>query len=128
MKKLFTAALFIIIIIALAGCTKDDSNPVSGPVSVTFRMSHIMSGDTAYFQFRTDTDVKLDTIIATLTSKQFMDIYTVNEPSRVFQKDVVYQWIGYYGVKSGQQLNFIFKGKLVSNNSKFESPYSYIVP
>lgn len=127
MKKLFTAAI-ILIVIALAGCTKDDSNPVSGPVSVTFRMSHIMSGDTAYFQFRTDTDVKLDTIIASLTSKQFMDVFSVNEPNRMFQKDVVYQWIGYYGVKQGQQWNFIFKGRLVSNNSKFETPYSYIVP
>jgi len=127
MRKL----LFIITIAVLAtfwGCDKDDSNPVNGAGSVTFRMSDISSGDTVYFQFKASEDIYLDTIIAACAAKQFSDTYIVEEPNRIFQKETLYQWIGYYGVKQGQQWNFTFKGRTSGNNARFSVPCTYMVP
>lgn len=127
MKKLLG---FLIVLVAVTywGCGKDDSNPLVGPGDVTFRMSHIASGDTVYFQFKPSENIKLDTIIASCTAKQFTDTYAVGEPERIFQKEVLYQWIGYYGVSQGQKWNFTFKGRLASTNTSFSYSTSYLVP
>lgn len=129
MKKIIGLFIFIIAL-TYVGCNKDDNNPVegSGATDVSFRMSNTASADTVYFTFKPSEDVKIDTIIAYLASKNFTDTYVVGEPNRVFQKDVLYQWIGYYGVKQGQSWSFNFKGKRVSNNSYFSSTITYYVP
>ena len=127
MKKIISLAVFIVLTV-FWGCSKDDSNPVSGPVDVTFRMSHIASGDTVYFQFKASQDIKLDSITSSCTVKSFTDVYSVGEPNRVFNKEVLYQWIGYYGVTQGQKWSFTFKGRLASSNASFTYSTSYIVP
>jgi len=127
MKKVLYAITALVLVV-LAGCNKDDSNPVDGPASVTFRVTSSAIADTVYFSFKPDTDVKIDTIIASLPAKNFVDYYAVNESNRVFSKDVLYQWIGYSGVQSGQKWSFVFKGRLVSNNSSFSYSYSYSIP
>jgi hypothetical protein len=91
-------------------------------------MSHITSGELVYFQFKPSENIKLDTIIASCTSKQFTDTYAVGEPERVFNKEVLYQWIGYSGVSQGQKWSFTFKGRLASTNSTFSVSTTYLVP
>ena len=129
--KLFISIVSILIV-AAAGCNKNDS--LTGPNGfgnnqVSFHISQ-RSGNNGgiEFLFQPSVDSRISRVVSRLPAQQFADSITNVNVNYVYSKDTIYLINEYVGVSNGQQWQFDFTGTVPGqNNSNYSVTSNYTV-
>lgn len=133
MKKFF---VFLLVLFVIAGCNKDDNNPIDnnntiggGGTNINIQITHQVVQDTAWFAFKADADVYMTKIRVENAQQQINYEVQNPAPNDLLTKNNWYYFD--YGnpayLISGQVWKFTLNGKN-AQQAEFTKVVNYTIP
>jgi hypothetical protein len=130
--KTFTFSCFVLLLLTLlySGCKDDSTSPtqITTP-GVDFSISYTISGDTCWFYFTPNEDVRLDSIKAEYQAQSYSEVYPWPWPEERYVKGSTYLFfVWWFSMPRPANWKFTFWGRKYSDNSNYTVTKSFTVP
>lgn len=130
--KTFTSLFMVLLLLSsfYIGC-KEDTNPIQPPPgsSLDFTITYTISGDTCWFYFSPNEDVRLDSFKTEYLAQNFSKVYRSPDPELRLVKGTVYLFFGWVGnMPRPAGWKFTFWGRKYADNSNYTVTKNFTVP
>lgn len=128
---LFPFFIFLMLLSAsLIGCKSDSTTqPPPAPKTPDFTLTYLITGDTCWFYFTPNMDVKLDSFKTQYQAQSYTQVWWMIYPETRYVENTQYRFFGWSGsMPRPADWKFTFWGRKYSDNSAYTITKDFTVP